>query len=422
MPSSDGLPAAAVIFLLLGAAVLLACWLPRFVSRREPSVAFLLLLFGTMASLVVPALTPLLNPLEHPAVWTHATEVCVILGLFGAGLRIDRRNSQRRWRPSMRLLAVAMPLAILAVTGVGMFAASLPLAFALLLAAALAPTDPVLAGALQVGRPHAGGEDAVRFALTTEAGLNDGLAFPFVHLALALVLAAAAATGMFEPMLWLSWFAQDLLYRCLAGALTGVLAGVVLGKVLFDWPRGNALARSETGVIAFAGVLLTYGVTELIGGYGFISAFVCGVCLRRDPAFPEFRIRLHDSSEAIEFALTAVLLVALGATLPLLLTSIDAAAIAVVLALLLIVRPLTAWVALHGLPLTGRERAVIAFYGIRGIGSLYYLAYATLHLPAEGDTIMRLWSMVALAIVLSSMLHGFTAGSAVDAATADARG
>jgi len=401
--------------------VVLGCWLPRFVSRREPTVAFLLMLLGATASFAVPALTPLLNPLEHPAVWTHATEVCVILGLFGAGLRIDRRDSHRRWRPTLRLLAVAMPLAIVAMTGVGMLAAGLPLAFALLLAAVLAPTDPVLAGALQVGRPHAGGEDAVRFALTTEAGLNDGLAFPFVHLALALVLAAAAASGVFDLALWLEWFAQDLLYRCLAGALTGALAGVLLSKVLFDWPRANALAHSETGVIAFAGVLLTYGATELIGGYGFISAFVCGVCLRRDPAFREFRIRLHDSSEAIEFALTAVLLVALGATLPLLLTALDARTIAVVLALLLVVRPLTAWGALHGLPLTGRERAVMAFYGIRGIGSLYYLAYATLHLPSEGDLMMQLWAMVALAIVLSSMLHGFTAGSAVDATTAERR-
>ena len=143
------------------------------------------------------------------------------------------------------------------------------------LGAILAPTDPVLAGDVQVGPPHEGGEHPVRYALTTEAGLNDGLAFPFVHLGI-----AVATAGGFSLALAGEWFARDLIYRVIVGAVAGAGVGWLLAKVLFDWPRENALSKTGSGVIALAGVLLAYGLTEVIEGYGFIAAFTAGYTLR----------------------------------------------------------------------------------------------------------------------------------------------
>ena len=167
-----------------------------------------------------------------------------------------------------------MPLTIAAVAFAGWAIGGLTIAGAVLLAAVLAPTDPVLAGDLQVGRPLEGGEHPVRFALTTEAGLNDGLAFPFVLLGLVI-----AAEG-FAPGSWgLEWLARDVVYRIVVGALSGAGIGWLLGKITFNIPRENELARTESGVVAFAGVLVGYGVTELLEGYGFVAAFMTGLDL-----------------------------------------------------------------------------------------------------------------------------------------------
>ena len=193
----------------------------------------------------------------------------------------------------MRLLLIAMPLCILAVAFGGMLI-GMTLAGAVLLAAVLVPTDPVLAADVQVGPPLEGGEHPVRFALTTEAGLNDGLAFPFVYLDIFLV----AATGTAEEWLW-KWFGLYVIYKIVIGTLAGLVAGWLLGKVLFALPRNNPLATTSSGVIAFAAVLLTYGATELIEGYGFIAAFAMGLILRRAESDHDYHTRLHSFSEAL---------------------------------------------------------------------------------------------------------------------------
>ena len=131
----------------------------------------------------------------------------------------------------LRLLIIGMPLTILLLAIVGWWVAGLTLAGGLLLGAILAPTDPVLAGAVQVGPPHEGGEHPVPYALTTEAGLNDGLAFPFVHLGI-----AAAAAGGLSFGLAGEWLVRDLLYRTVAGALIGAGVGWLPAKILFSCP------------------------------------------------------------------------------------------------------------------------------------------------------------------------------------------
>lgn len=399
----------------LGLVIVLANWLPRFVSGREPVTAPLLIGLGCLAFSPVGAMPAAIDPLKYPAMWETASELCVIVGLFGVGLRIDRLRSRRIWTPTIRLLLYGMPLTIAALMWAGWAFAGFTLGTALLLGAVLAPTDPVLAGDVQVGPPGKGGEHPVRHTLTTEAGLNDGLAFPFLYLAL-----AVEAAGGFGAGLLFEWAWRDVFYRIIVGGLSGVAIGWLLAKVMFDWPRENALSRTESGLIALAGVLVTYGVTELIEGYGFIASFVAGLTLRRSESHHEFHTRLHNFVEAIEHALTALLLVGLGAALPILLPALDWTGALLGLGLVFLVRPAVAWISLAGAMPAAAPRAVVAFYGVRGVGSIYYLAYAGSHLHLAN--IDRLWAIVAFTIVLSTVVHGFTASAAVERATGERQG
>lgn len=395
----------------VGLAIILAYWLPRFVSGREPAASALLIGLGWLLFGWIEGGPEAISPTAAPKPWEVVSELCVIVGLFGVGLRIDRVFDLPRWGPTIRLLAIAMPLTILGVAALGWQAAGMTLAGALLLGSVLAPTDPVLAGDVQVGRPTEGGEHPVRFTLTTEAGLNDGLAFPFVHLSLA--LGAAALT----PQLLGDWAALDVAYRIVVGVICGVGVGWLLGKVLFEFPRENALAETEAGVFALAGVFVAYGVTELAEGYGFIAAFVAGVSLRRVESEHAFHVRLHDFSETIEHALTAMLLIGLGAAMPALLSALDATGVLIALALVLVIRPVAGLASLAGSRLRGRERLVVAFYGVRGVGSIYYLSYAGSHMELKNEA--ELWAITALTVLVSTVLHGFSAAFAVERATGE---
>lgn len=391
---------------LVGAGIIAAFWLPRFFSGREPAASALMILFGIAIHWILPDLSRTLDPREAPLFWELVSEMAVVVALFGTGIRIDNVTDYRRWLPTIWLLVIAMPLTIGAVTVMGFAFAGMTLAGALVLGAVLAPTDPVLAGEVQVGPPTEGGEHPVRFALTTEAGLNDGLAFPFVYLAL-----LAGTSGLSAAMLG-EWLLLDVVYRIGVGVAGGALVGWGLARVLFVIPRDNVLADTASGVLAIAAVLLCYGATELAEGYGFIACFVAGVVLRRVEVEHAFHAELHGFNEAIELALTAMLLILIGATFARLFGELDWAHAAIAVALLLIVRPGAGWISLlrTGLPWT--DRLVIAFYGVRGIGSIYYLAFAASHLELVNEG--QIWATIALTILLSTVVHGFTAGPVVD--------
>lgn len=401
-----------ILLAALGLAIILSFWLPRFLSGREPATSALLILFGMMAFAVVPGMPTALDPVASPRVWEVVSELCVVVGLFGTGLRIDRFAKRSKWLPTARLLLIAMPLTIILLALVGWFAAGMTLAGGLLLGAILAPTDPVLAGDVQVGPPHEGGEHPVRYALTTEAGLNDGLAFPFVHLGIAVATAGGLSLGLMGE-----WVARDLIYRVAVGVAGGAAVGWLLAKILFNWPRDNALSKTGSGVTALAGVLLAYGLTEVAEGYGFIAAFVSGYTLRRSETEHKFHRRLHDFSESLEHSLTAILLVAVGAAIPVLWPHFDLSHGAIGLALVFLIRPSVGWMSLTNTALRGRERLVVSFYGVRGIGSVYYLAYAGHHVELVNE--YALWATVAFTILVSTLVHGLTAGIAVEHATGE---
>ena len=186
-----------VTLTILGLVVLLTAWLPMVMRKMPLSLPIACLVIGALLAWSPLPLLPRFNPLESREFTERMTEIVVIVALMGAGLKLDRPIGWRRWATAWRLLGIAMPLTIAALAFLGSWILSLGVASALLFGASLAPTDPVLASDVQVGAPKTGEEDEVRFALTSEAGLNDGLSFPFVHLAIAIALAAKEGGDLF---------------------------------------------------------------------------------------------------------------------------------------------------------------------------------------------------------------------------------
>jgi len=400
-------------FAVVGVGALLAALLPRLVSGHRPlSLPIVFLLLGVALGFA-PGL-PDIHPSAHPTITEHLTEVTVIIALMGAGLGLDRPPGWRRWQGTWRLLAVGMPLTIGAVALLGGGVLGLALPAALLLGAALAPTDPVLAGEVQVGEPATEpvegndldqAEDEVRFGLTSEAGLNDALAFPFVYAA---ILMAQHGT---DPAGWLQdWVLVDVLYKLAVGLVAGFGVGWLLGRLAFSSRRHVLrLAEHSEGFVALAATFLAYGVTEVLSGYGFLAVFVAAVTIRGSERFHGYHLVLHDFVEQIERLLTVLVLLLLGAALADgLLRGIGLREVAVAVLVLLVVRPLCAGLALVGSCGTLRERATIAFFGVRGIGSAYYVAYAAGAAAFAGAD--KVWSMVGLVVALSVVLHGVSAG------------
>ena len=402
-----GFDAYHVLLVALGSSLLVSYWVPHLFVRRPPAATALLMACGMVGSLLFPDIVDGIDPTKNPAIWEIAAELVVIVVLFATGLRIDNLGGLRLWRPTIRLLAITMPLTIAAVALLGWSAAGMTLGGAILLGAVLAPTDPVLAGDLQIGPPLEGKEHPVRFALTTEAGLNDGLAFPFVYLAL-----HVASQGA-NPALWLTeWLAWDVFYRILVGLGLGVGIGWLLGRILIAVPAWNTVASSGPGVLALAGVFLAYGVVELAEGYGFIAAFVAGIVCRRAEAKHRFHMRLHAFASSIEHAITAILLVLLGSVMPSLWPHLNWSHTVIGFGLILVIRPAAGLLGLIGTPLSMRARAAVAFYGVRGIGSVYYLGYASTHVEFVDEG--PLWALVAFTIFASTVIHGLTATATVE--------
>ena len=422
-----------VVYLLAGASLLLAVVLPVALSRQAVSAPIVLLLVGALIGLLPLPESVSASPVDNRAFVEHLTEFCVIVALMGVGLALDRPLEWRRWvtwvrwGATWRLLGIAMPLCIAGVALLGWWAMGLAPAAALLLGAVLAPTDPVLASDVQVEGPtsleegeedseHIDEHDEVRFALTSEAGLNDGLAFPFVYAAIFLVtLGGVAEWG-------LRWVAWELVGKVAIGAALGTALGWLLARIAFRAPR-QSLRLAETGepLLALAAVLLSYGVTEAAGGYGFLAVFACAMTLRSAERGHDYHVHMHQIIERLERLLTLVVLLLLGVALTNgLLSDLTWQGALVGSALILVVRPLTGWLAL-GIGrakdrvgdefLDRRERRVTAFFGMRGVGSLYYLAYATGQ--ADFGDPAHLWATVAFTITLSVLVHGITATPAM---------
>lgn len=414
------------LYLLAGVAILLAALLPSALSRWAISPPMVLLATG-MGIGLLPLGDRLLDPVDNRAVVEQVTQFAVLLALMGVGLALDRPlrlrrpTDWRRWSATWRLLLVAMPLTIGAMWLIGWWVVGLGAATALVLGAALAPTDPVLAGDVQVGGPDVESQEEdesderheVRFALTSEAGLNDGLAFPFVYAAIHLAVEGS-------PGSWLArWVAWDVLGRVVVGLLAGAAVGWVLAKLAFR-ARRLSLRLAEQGepLLALAALATSYGVAEALHGYGFLAVFCCGMVIRNAERHHDYQAAMHGVVERLERLFTLLVLLCLGMAMTRgLLSALDWRGVSMGVALVLLVRPIAGVLCL--MPFTRRgngmdagERLVTAFFGVRGVGSLFYLAYAAGE--ADFSDLRWLWATTAFTIGLSVVVHGVLAKPAMD--------
>jgi len=391
------------ILALTGVGVLIAlvAWLPLALRRLPLSLPIVCIGIGA-ALFQIPQLTLRPLPIHYPEITERFSELIVIIALMGAGLKIDRVFDWRRWSITWRLLGITMPLGILAITTLSVFALGLSFPVALLLAAALAPTDPVLAADVQVGPPKTGAEDEVRFGLTSEAGLNDGAAFPFVHLAVLLAVALPAG----KP--WVAeWVSYRVIWEIFGGIAGGWFVGKVFGWLTFHVPAKSKLAKTGDGLIAIAAALVSYGLTEIIHVYGFLAVFVTALTFRHSHREHDFHREMHAITEQVErLAMMALLILFGGALATGLLSTITWMDVVFAIVTLLIIRPLTGLAGLVGYPADRVEKLTIAFFGIRGVGSIYYLAYGLNHIDVSDPE--RLWGIVGLVVLCSILLHGLT--------------
>ncbi len=387
---------------VFGIVTLLTAWVPILLKDLPLSLPIVCIAIGVGLGWSTLASALPENPLESLDLTKRLTEFVVIVALMGAGLKLDRPIGFRRWILAWRLLGLAMPLTILGIAVLGWAALGLDPSAALLLGAVLAPTDPVLASDVQVGPPRDGGEDEVRFALTAEAGLNDGLSFPFVYLAIAMALAQG-----YSGSSWLQdWLVMDVVWRLGIGLVVGWATGACLGYLIFGLPDRARISRTGDGFVALGATCLTYGITELLHGYGFLAVFIAALTLRASEREHTYHAELHAFSEQVERLLMMVLLVCFGLAIAegSIFGSLTIHVVIAALAILLIVRPICAGISLVGSRLPKREGAVIAFFGVRGLGSFYYLAMALG--IVEFDQPRTLWVTVCLTVLISIVLHG----------------
>ncbi len=397
-----------LIYLVLGTALFGMTFLPRLLERHPLTLPLIYVGAGIMLFSLPLGLEPLrlVWDSEDRTFVEYFTEILVIISLAGAGLKIDREFSWRSWSVGWRLLGIAMPLtiAIVALMGVGWFA--LAPSAAILLGAALAPTDPVLAEDVQVSAPHEGREDDVRFGLTLEAGLNDALAFPFVYLAIA--MAAYQGSGG-----WVGeWFAMDVVYRCAAGLGMGFLAGKLLSRYLMNHSDVTQQTEKQQkegseGLFIISAILLSYSVTEIVGGYGFLAVFVAAVVGKRSSAEEHNRSTFRFVSQ-IERLMLAAMLIGFGGMLTAEKANLTDWRVWVAAgAIVFVIRPAVGMLSLVFTGLPKKHRMALAFFGIRGVGTIYYLAYALRKAPFE--EVEMIWSIVAATVSLSLLVHGLTA-------------
>lgn len=401
--------------------------LSRTLLKRLPlTTSLLYLLVGVLLGPWVLGLVRL-DTIRHSAVLERATEVAVIVSLFTAGLKLRLPLSEKRWWLPVRLASISMAVTVGIIAAVGVLLLDLPLGAAVLLGAVLAPTDPVLASDVQVEHPS--DRDRLRFGLTGEAGLNDGTAFPFVMLGLGLM-------GLHDlGTLGWKWLAVDVVWAVVGGLVVGAAAGTLVARLVLYLRKTHKEAVGLDDFLSLGLIALAYGIAVLLHAYGFLAVFAAGVALRRveashgggdvpadvgaaaaaeggsevatDPEkAPAYMAQaVLGFSEQLERICEVAVVVVIGGLLAS--ARLPREALWFVPLLFLVVRPLAVLLGLIGSRATGVQRGLICWFGIRGIGSLYYLTYALQH-GVSGEVAQRLTGLTLATIAASVALHGLS--------------
>lgn len=394
----------AVALLFVGVAVAAAIGALSHERERAFSASLVYLALGILAALAIEVLgIGWVDPVADAELIERITELAIIIALFGTGLKLERPLDRKSWSSVTRLLVVTMPLTILGVAAFGAGVMGLSLGAAVVLGAVLAPTDPVLAGDIGVGPPGDEDEHEPNFSITGEAGLNDGLAFPFLFLGL--FIADPGGTSWFGE-----WLIFDVLYAVGVAVAIGAIGGYGIAAAAVRLRDRELLSPVFDGWLAIPAVLVIYGACELAGAYGFVAAFIGGLGFRRYERGHEHNRRVHDGAEVTEKfgELAAILL--LGSMISIAgLGDPGVAGWALAAILILVIRPVAVAGAFLGSRLPGSERAFLAWFGVRGIGSLYYAAIAagSGYLPEAEATVIA-WTTI-VAVAASILVHGATA-------------
>ncbi|GAB2490733.1 cation:proton antiporter [Comamonas humi] len=361
------------------------------------------------------------DPFLYAPLLERFSEIAVLISLFSVGMQLGVPVRDSRWWLPLRLAIFSMVAMVAMVAVVGVWVLGMSLGAAVLLGAILAPTDPVLASGVQ-SQP---GEspDRLGFSLAGEGGLNDGTSYPMVMLGLGLLGLHPLGESM------LHWWAMEFLWSMVAGLVIGATLGAGTGRFVVYLRSRH---REAAGLNEFLGIGLigaAYGAAQLCLASGFLAVFAAGLALQRVRELPaaamaekmpvppkartadamhhatDMQDSVHGFNEQLERLAELAVVLMVGAML--------AYARPVphiwwfIPLVLLVLRPLSALPAVGGRLVHWRLRAMIGWFGIRGIGSIFYMLLALRHgiEPATAATVvsLTLWTVAA-----SIIMHGIT--------------
>lgn len=429
MAEEASIDIATLWYLIVGTLLVSMAVLESLLQRLPLSPAMFYLLVGFLLGPSGFALIEI-DPGQHAGLLTIITEIALLISLFTVGLKLRVPLSDRIWRLPVRLGLATMAVTMILLVAIGVFLLHFPLGAAIVLAAILAPTDPVLASDVQI--EDVSDRDRIRFSLSGEGGLNDGVAFPFLMVGLGL-LAVPKAFDYTQPaaLFRVAW-------EFFAGLGGGWLIGLAIGRLILYLRRRYRIALGMEEFLTLGMIALSYGMTHAIHGNGVIAVFMTGLALRRiehaasgveapstvigavsadskidvatDPRkAPAYMTEtVLDFNRQLEHIIEFAMVLLLGAMLSG--SGISSEGMAVAALLFFVVRPAAVVMTLKGLTVTPLQRAMMAWLGIRGIGSLYYLTFALQYhwLPQLAD---RFTALVLTIVAASIVLHGFSARS-----------
>ncbi len=368
------------------------------------------------------------DPYLHAGLLERLAEVALLISLFAVGLRLGVPLRDRRWRLPLRLAFVSMAIMVALVAAIGVWVLGLPVGAAVLLGAVLAPTDPVLASGVQ--SDPGSHPERLGFSLAGEGGLNDGAAFPFVLLGFGLLGIHELGPGLSR------WWSVDLVWATLGGLGIGGLLGAATGRLVVYLRSRHDEAVGLDEFLGLGLVAMAYGIAQLALASGFLAVFAAGLALQRVRERPRSHTRplaAAASSEGHSYETLATHSHHASATMR---DSVQGfneqlerlAEMAVVLMvgamlayarplpavwwfvplLLLVLRPLSVVASTVGERLTAPQFAMIGWFGIRGIGSVFYLLLALRH-GVEGNMADTLLSLTLWTVAASIIAHGLTA-------------
>ena len=367
------------------------------------------------------------NPLQESALLEVLTEIAVLISLFAAGIKMPAPVDFARWRAPILLASVAMTVSVGMVAAFAYTVLDLPLGIAVLLGAILAPTDPVLATDVQTRHP--GDREPLRFTLTCEAGMNDGSAFPFVVLGLGLL--GLHDLGEFS----LRWIVIDVIWATTASIALGLALGSALAHVAHKLRSAVSRHILMDNFLGLGLIGVVYGLSLLINAWGFLAVFFAAVSLHQTESklatakATSGQTRLDEMEaeaintppeilspptvsagslifkEQLERLSEMMLVLLIGGTL--FLDSWSLRAVGLALFLFLVARPVSVIVSLLGTQTSWPVRGMVSWFGVRGIGSLYYLMYAIQHGLSEAIA-LELVSLTLIVVTLSIIVHGIS--------------